>query len=131
MTSAVATADDGDAALAMYETMVAIRRFDEASYDLFLRGRVHGSIHLSSSQEAIAVGFAAAQRPTDLTYCTYRGHSHAIARGVHDHVRSPAGRVLARTRSTRRSGTIQIPTTTMHSSKATRGATSETGMPIA
>jgi TPP-dependent pyruvate/acetoin dehydrogenase alpha subunit len=82
MTTPVATADDVDAALAMYETMVAIRRFDEASYDLFLRGLVHGSIHLSSGQEAIAVGFASAQRPTDLTYCTYRGHSHAIARGV-------------------------------------------------
>ncbi len=82
MTSPIATADDVDAALGMYETMVAIRRFDEASYDLFLRGLVHGSIHLSSGQEAIAVGFAAAQRPTDLTYCTYRGHSHAIARGV-------------------------------------------------
>ena len=78
MTSPIATADDVDAALGMYETMVAIRRFDEASYDLFLRGLVHGSIQLSSGQEAIAVGFAAAQRPTDLTYCTYRGHSHAM-----------------------------------------------------
>src|SRR6187455_359726 len=77
-TKPTAASVDADAALAMYETMVAIRRFDEASYDLFLRGLVHGSIHLSSGQEAIA----AAQRPTDLTYCTYRGHSHAIARGV-------------------------------------------------
>jgi TPP-dependent pyruvate/acetoin dehydrogenase alpha subunit len=82
MTNVTAKASATDAALTMYGTMLAIRRFDEVSYDLFLQGLVHGSIHLSSGQEAIAVGFAAAQRATDLTYCTYRGHSHAIARGV-------------------------------------------------
>ncbi len=43
---------------------------------------VKGTSHLSLGQEAIAAGFAAAMRPTDWTFATYRGHAHTLARGV-------------------------------------------------
>src|SRR5216683_7407350 len=33
-------------------------------------------------QEAVAAGFAAAMKPGDLSFCTYRGHAHTLARGV-------------------------------------------------
>jgi pyruvate dehydrogenase E1 component alpha subunit len=38
--------------------------------------------HLSLGQEAVAAGFAAAMEPGDLSWCTYRGHAHTLARGV-------------------------------------------------
>ena len=69
-----------------YERMLAIRRFEEEIERLFLRGEVHGTTHLCIGQEAVAVGVAAALRPDDLVAATYRGHGHALARGV-----DPAG----------------------------------------
>jgi pyruvate dehydrogenase E1 component alpha subunit len=43
---------------------------------------VKGTSHLSLGQEAVAAGFAGAMRPGDLSFCTYRGHAHTLARGV-------------------------------------------------
>jgi TPP-dependent pyruvate/acetoin dehydrogenase alpha subunit len=43
---------------------------------------VKGTSHLSLGQEAVAAGFAAAMKPGDLSFCTYRGHAHTLARGV-------------------------------------------------
>jgi pyruvate dehydrogenase E1 component alpha subunit len=37
---------------------------------------------LSLGQEAVAAGCAAAMQPGDLSFCTYRGHAHTLARGV-------------------------------------------------
>ena len=37
---------------------------------------------MSLGQEAVAAGFAAAMKPGDLSFCTYRGHAHTLARGV-------------------------------------------------
>ena len=59
-----------------------MRKFEERAYDLFLESYVKGTSHLSIGQEAIAAGFAAAMRPTDWTFATYRGHAHTLARGV-------------------------------------------------
>ena len=41
-----------------------------------------GTSHLSLGQEAVAAGFAVAMQKGDLTFCTYRGHAHTLARGV-------------------------------------------------
>jgi acetoin:2,6-dichlorophenolindophenol oxidoreductase subunit alpha len=49
---------------------------------LFLEGIVHGTTHLCQGQEAVAVGIAAATRPTDPVACTYRGHGVALALGL-------------------------------------------------
>jgi pyruvate dehydrogenase E1 component alpha subunit len=43
---------------------------------------VKGTSHLSLGQEAIAAGFGVAMQPGDLSFCTYRGHAHTLARGV-------------------------------------------------
>ncbi len=68
--------------LALYRSMVELRLFEVKAFDLFLLGLVKGTTHLGTGQEAIAAGFAAAMRPDDYTFCTYRGHDHTIARGV-------------------------------------------------
>jgi TPP-dependent pyruvate/acetoin dehydrogenase alpha subunit len=68
--------------VAMYRSQVALRRFEQRAYDLFLENYVKGTSHLSIGQEAIAAGVAAAMRPTDWTFATYRGHAHTLARGV-------------------------------------------------
>jgi pyruvate dehydrogenase E1 component alpha subunit len=68
--------------IAMYECQYALRQFETRAYDLFLENYVKGTSHLSIGQEAIAAGVAAAMRPTDWTFATYRGHAHTLARGV-------------------------------------------------
>ena len=51
--SPVASADNARHAL---RTMWTIRRFEEAVDDLFARGLMHGTMHLSIGQEASATG---------------------------------------------------------------------------
>src|SRR5271154_5768358 len=68
--------------LRMYRMQVEIREAEQRAYDLFLQNLVKGTSHLSLGQEAVATGFAAAMRPKDLTFATYRGHAHTLARGV-------------------------------------------------
>lgn len=68
--------------LRLYESQLRIRRFSKRAYDLFLQNLVKGTTHLSTGQEAVAAGFAAAMRPDDMTFATYRGHAHTLARGV-------------------------------------------------
>src|SRR5271155_1767826 len=68
--------------LAMYRTQGGIREAEQRAYDLFLQNLVKGTSHLSLGQEAVAAGFATAMRPGDLSFCTYRGHAHTLARGV-------------------------------------------------
>ena len=76
------TPADQDVRLEIYRCMVQLRRFEQRAYDLFMRGLVKGTSHLAIGQEAIAAGFAAAMRPDDWTFCTYRGHAHTLARGA-------------------------------------------------
>ncbi|MBI3434057.1 MAG: thiamine pyrophosphate-dependent dehydrogenase E1 component subunit alpha [Proteobacteria bacterium] len=66
----------------LYEVQVIIREAEQRAFDLFLQNLVKGTSHLSLGQEAIAAGFAVAMRPSDLSFCTYRGHAHTLARGV-------------------------------------------------
>jgi len=68
--------------LEMYRTQVVIREAEQRAYDLFLQNLVKGTSHLSLGQEAVAAGFAGAMQPSDLSFCTYRGHAHTLARGV-------------------------------------------------
>lgn len=67
---------------AIYRMMVEMRDFEKRAYDLFLQGLVKGTSHLGLGQEAVAAGFAAAMRPSDYTFATYRGHNHTLARGA-------------------------------------------------
>ncbi len=68
--------------LALFRSMMVIRLAEQRAYDLFLQNLVKGTSHLSIGQEAIAAGFAEAMQPGDLSFCTYRGHAHTLARGV-------------------------------------------------
>src|SRR5271155_5374979 len=68
--------------LRMYRMQVEIREAEQRAFDLFLQNLVKGTSHLSLGQEAVATGFAAAMQPKDLSFCTYRGHAHTLARGV-------------------------------------------------
>ncbi len=71
-----------DTRLEMYETQQLLRQFEKRAYDLFMQNLVKGTSHLSLGQEAIATGFARAQRDGDYTFATYRGHAHTLARGA-------------------------------------------------
>src|SRR5499427_2731468 len=68
--------------LRLFRTQVELREAEQRAYDLFLQNLVKGTSHLSLGQEAIAAGFANAMKPGDLSFCTYRGHAHTLARGV-------------------------------------------------
>jgi TPP-dependent pyruvate/acetoin dehydrogenase alpha subunit len=69
-------------ALELYRRMILIRRFEDAIQSLFQRGEVHGTTHLYSGQEAVAVGVCSVLGPQDRVAGTYRGHGHALALGV-------------------------------------------------
>ena len=73
---------DLDRRLRMYRTMVECRLFEKRAQELFFEGLVRGTTHLGLGQEAVAAGFAAAMREDDYSFATYRGHNHALARGV-------------------------------------------------
>lgn len=68
--------------LAMYRMMVLIRRVEESLLELAESGKIGGAMHTAIGHEASAVGMAAALRPDDYLTCTYRGHHHALARGM-------------------------------------------------
>jgi acetoin:2,6-dichlorophenolindophenol oxidoreductase subunit alpha len=75
--------DIGEATrLELYRVQVVIREAEQRAYDLFLQNLVKGTSHLSLGQEAVAAGFAVAMKKGDLSFCTYRGHAHTLARGV-------------------------------------------------
>jgi pyruvate dehydrogenase E1 component alpha subunit len=74
--------DEAATARRTLQTMWEIRRFEEAVDDLFARGLMHGTMHLSIGQEASATGACAALRPGDAITSTHRGHGHCIAQGA-------------------------------------------------
>ena len=69
--------------------MHVIRRFEEVAEASYMRGLVHGTMHLSIGQEASAVGSVLALRCDDYILSTHRGHGHCIAKGA------DPGRMLA------------------------------------
>lgn len=73
---------DRDTARHALLTMWTIRRFEEAVDDLFARGLMHGTMHLSIGQEASATGACLALRTDDAITSTHRGHGHCIAKGA-------------------------------------------------
>ena len=71
-----------DVAVELYRRMVECRFFEVRAQELFFEGLVRGTTHFGTGQEAVAAGVAAAVRPDDWTFCTYRGHNHTLMRGV-------------------------------------------------
>jgi TPP-dependent pyruvate/acetoin dehydrogenase alpha subunit len=66
----------------MLQRMCEIRYFEEKAEDLYVRGLVHGTMHLSIGMEAGSVGSIATLRPEDLIIHHHRGHGHTIAKGA-------------------------------------------------
>jgi pyruvate dehydrogenase E1 component alpha subunit len=77
-----ATALPTERALGLLRTMLLIRAFEEKADELFAQGRVHGTMHLSIGQEAVAAGVCGALRPEDYILSTHRGHGHCLAKGA-------------------------------------------------
>jgi pyruvate dehydrogenase E1 component alpha subunit len=68
--------------VALLGQMERIRAFEEMAEQLYMRGLIHGTMHLSIGQEASAVGAVAALEPSDFILSTHRGHGHCIAKGA-------------------------------------------------
>jgi acetoin:2,6-dichlorophenolindophenol oxidoreductase subunit alpha len=66
----------------LLQRMCEIRYFEEKAEDLYIRGMVHGTMHLSVGQEAGSVGSIATLRSDDLIIHHHRGHGHTIAKGA-------------------------------------------------
>jgi pyruvate dehydrogenase E1 component alpha subunit len=80
----VAPADPLEAALgvALLRAMWRIRAFEERVGQLTRASEVHGLVHLSIGQEAVAVGVCSQLTDDDAVYGNHRAHGHAIAKGV-------------------------------------------------
>jgi len=65
-----------------YRTMSTIRQFELMADKLYAMGKVHGTMHLSAGQEAVAVGLSMAIKKDDYFINHHRGHGHFIAKGA-------------------------------------------------
>ncbi len=70
---------DRDAGLELLRTMWRIRAFEERVGGLTRADEVHGLVHLSIGQEAVAAGVCGQLRDDDAVYSGHRAHGHAIA----------------------------------------------------
>jgi 2-oxoisovalerate dehydrogenase E1 component len=71
-----------DDLIEMQRRMLRIRGFEERVAALYRDGEVPGFVHLSTGQEASAVGACWPLRPTDVITSTHRGHGHCLAKGL-------------------------------------------------
>ncbi len=68
--------------LALYRTMLLIRRSEEQLVKLYAAGKIYGGVHTYIGEEAVATGVCAHLRHDDVVFSTHRGHGHALAKGV-------------------------------------------------
>src|ERR671916_319605 len=80
--SADAPPQGADRLLERLRTMARIRAFEEEVGRHFREGHVHGFVHTSIGQEAVAAGACAPLRRTDFLTTTHRGHGHCLAKGA-------------------------------------------------
>ena len=62
--------------------MLVIREFEESLEALTASGKIPGSVHQASGQEAVAVGVIRGLAPTDIVASPHRPHHHALAKGM-------------------------------------------------
>ncbi|MGH9643187.1 MAG: thiamine pyrophosphate-dependent dehydrogenase E1 component subunit alpha [Terriglobales bacterium] len=65
----------------MYRMLWRIRMFEDQVRRLAAAGEVPGFPHLSTGQEAVAVGVCAHLSRQDLLFTSHRGHGHVLAKG--------------------------------------------------
>ena len=68
--------------LDIFESMLAIRRFEEAVFELRDGGHFGGHYHIYIGQEATGAAAIAAVGQDATIYTTHRNHGHVIARGA-------------------------------------------------
>jgi len=78
----------------MYYDMVTIRQMEMAADRLYKEKKIRGFCHLSTGQEAVAVGIEHAITPEDDVITSYRCHGFAYMRG--GTIRSIIGELLGR-----------------------------------
>jgi len=71
---------DNETLREMLRKLYAARIFEERVNEMFMRGMIHGTTHLSIGQEGVAVGAIYAIKKDDLIMSSHRGHSHCIAK---------------------------------------------------
>jgi len=76
------TSLDARVGLELLRGMWRIRVFEERVGELTRANEVHGLIHLSIGQEAVAVGVCGQLGVDDVVYSNHRAHGHAIAKGA-------------------------------------------------
>ncbi len=70
-------------ALAVYRTMMRIRRFETTGNELYLGGKIPGmSPHLYIGEEAVAACVSRFLRTDDYIVSNHRGHGHCLAKGA-------------------------------------------------
>jgi TPP-dependent pyruvate/acetoin dehydrogenase alpha subunit len=68
--------------LALFETMLLIRRFEELNVHIWPKHKYMGQQHLYIGHEATASGVGHAMGKNDLIFSTHRNHGYVLARGV-------------------------------------------------
>jgi acetoin:2,6-dichlorophenolindophenol oxidoreductase subunit alpha len=68
--------------LRLYRIMLRIREFETQAARLLAQGRIEGSLHLSTGQEAVAAGVCDVLDVEDHITTTHRGHGHCLAKGA-------------------------------------------------
>jgi TPP-dependent pyruvate/acetoin dehydrogenase alpha subunit len=67
------------------QTMLVIREFEDSLEPLTLSGKIPGSVHQATGQEAVAVGAMRALGVDDVVASPHRPHHHALAKGLTPH----------------------------------------------
>ena len=68
--------------LDFHRLMHRIRAFEEAALQAVSDAEVHGAIHPSIGQEAVAVGVCQSLERDDILLTNHRGHGHTLAKGA-------------------------------------------------
>ena len=68
--------------LALYRTMLLVRRTEEQLVKLYAAGKIYGGVHTYIGEEAVAAGVCAHLRASDTVFSTHRGHGHALSKGM-------------------------------------------------
>jgi pyruvate dehydrogenase E1 component alpha subunit len=66
----------------MVVKMLRVRMFEEKIDELFLKGLIPGSVHLSIGQEAVSVGVLEALREDDPVIGSHRSHGYCVLKGM-------------------------------------------------
>jgi len=71
-----------DDKIAMFRSMMRIRKFEQAALQSYQKGKMGGFLHLYIGQEATAVGTVSLLGDHDHIITAYRDHGHALAVGM-------------------------------------------------